>query len=71
MSIRYEFVNTVRFPDHFEPDTQYTSRVVDVIINESDMIIQLEYIGEKYTNFEDCLAPVKEDLDYLIHPFVD
>lgn len=68
--MRYEFINTVDFPAHFDPNKEYTTEIVDVDLNHG--VIKLKYIGGVYNPKDpQCLILVKEEIDYLIHPFVD
>lgn len=73
MGVKYEFVNPIDFPKHFDPTKQYNTRIVNTFFDVyDDFVIQLEYLGTIYNEKEkSCLLPVREELDYLIHPFVD
>ncbi len=70
--MRFEFVNEVKFPEHYDPTKKYTTKVVDTQGTFGDATLYLEFIGTEYNPAKPtCLFPVSESLDDLVHPFVD
>lgn len=70
--LKYEFINPIELPKHYDPKKQYTTRIVAIEYTETYEVIKLEYLGEEYNPSEpQCMFPVREEIDWLIHPFVD